>query len=297
VRYVMGVHEGLGGSEDLQALGLSDVDAGLFLHAWLCLLTREFGGAHGSALIPLIEFFNHCPGPGADQEWDDEADAVVVRARRAHAAGEEVFISYAPLSNPILFRTYGFTVPPEVEPTWTCTFVETEVLQAAPPELADHLAALPNLHIEASVVTDTLATVLAVCANHGHNGTEFLHRLCASKAARYEGRSDLGPALASLRQVRAKVRSDAAWWVEQSAGSAHDRGPDALRVQMSEYLCLTAHLEALDFLAGCLSEDQCLQRAEGLRQDLLVLRRAGIIRPAGAQACEKTAGDAVSEVV
>mmetsp|Transcript_124616 Transcript_124616/g.363889 ORF Transcript_124616/g.363889 Transcript_124616/m.363889 type:complete len:588 (-) Transcript_124616:55-1818(-) len=277
-RYVLGVHAGLRDSSELTAAGLAGVDADLFLKAWLCLLTREFGGAHGSALVPLVEFFNHSPDPGADQDWDDEADAVVVRARRAHVVGEEVLISYAPLSNPLLFRTYGFTVLPEAEPSWTCTFLESEALQAADPELSDQIASMPNVHIDASQVTDTLAAVLAAFANSGHDGASFLRGLCCSKVARYEQEVGLRAVLGALASARAKARSNAAWWSELPAESIPTANADVVRVQMSEYLCLVAHLEALDLLAGRISEDECLSGTQGLRQDLMVLHRAGLVQ-------------------
>ena len=50
-------------------------------------------------------------------------------------------------------------------------------------------------------------------------------------------------------------------------------------VKMSEYLCLAAHLEALDFVDGLKPEEEhCLARAQGLREDLLVLKRAGLLK-------------------
>ncbi|CAE8621762.1 unnamed protein product, partial [Polarella glacialis] len=42
-----------------------------------------------------------------------------------------------------------------------------------------------------------------------------------------------------------------------------------VRVKMSEYLCLTAHVEALDCAAGLLQEDQCLAEAAAMRHALM----------------------------
>ncbi|CAK0819867.1 unnamed protein product [Prorocentrum cordatum] len=45
-------------------------DSGLFLAARLCLLTREFGTPHGSALVPVVDLCNHSSEPGVHQRWD-----------------------------------------------------------------------------------------------------------------------------------------------------------------------------------------------------------------------------------
>ena len=42
-------------------------------------------------------------------------------------AGEELLISYGSKGNADLFRTYGFTLPPDVEPLWSTTVRIAEV--------------------------------------------------------------------------------------------------------------------------------------------------------------------------
>mgnify|MGYP002803426866 FL=1 len=88
-----------------------DLDEGLFLQAWLCLLTRRFRGPEGSALVPGVDFLNHSWDPNASSDWDEESGSIMVTATRHLKEGEEVFISYGSFSNPLLFRTYGFTLP------------------------------------------------------------------------------------------------------------------------------------------------------------------------------------------
>jgi len=56
-----------------------------------------------------------------------------------------------------------------------------------------------------------------------------------------------------------------------SAGSRADRdfAQNALRVKMSEYLCLVAHIEAMDLISGAAQAESCLDRASELRRPLL----------------------------
>merc|ERR1712107_480640 len=89
---------------------------GLFLKSWVCLLSRSIKTPHGSALIPAVDMFNHKPDADAILDWDPETDALVVKACRPVPAGSEVCIAYGALPNPLMYRTYGFTVPPREEP-------------------------------------------------------------------------------------------------------------------------------------------------------------------------------------
>ena len=94
-------------------------DIGDFLRARLCLVSRKFGSPQGNSLCPVVDLMNHSNDPGAVVTWNTAEEKSVVRALRAHSAGEEVCISYEALSNPMMLRQYGFTLPPEMEPGWT----------------------------------------------------------------------------------------------------------------------------------------------------------------------------------
>ena len=186
------------GSRTVPAGVLGELPRSVFVHAWLCLLTREMATPDGSAIVPLVEFFNHAPDAGAAVEWsalaapprhwDEEGGGVVVTALRGHAAGDEVRITYGVLSNPLLFRTYGFTVPPEDEPVWTCTFGERELVEACRavrPELADECAELPNLHLASDCLTETLAVLLVRARPAGESRKKRRSLRSRSLAPRY----------------------------------------------------------------------------------------------------------------
>lgn len=259
----------------------------LFLQAWLCLLTRKFASPRGSIFVPGVDLFNHSPRARSAGEWDEGRNAVVVRALQAHEAGDEVYICYGKLSNPQLFRTYGFTVPPPREPAWTCTFEDQELLALcdqdgpAGPQLREHFAGQStSLHLDAALITETLAALLEACAMAGVSGAAVLRALCSRRLARYD---EADPMLAArLTAVRRGKGSD-------SAAGCHAPAEveAAARVRLSEYLCLAAHLEALDAAAGgqsgsaeALAEGRRLVRAQGLQEDLLALNRAGVMSPA-----------------
>ncbi|CAK0792305.1 unnamed protein product, partial [Prorocentrum cordatum] len=78
----------------------------------------------------------------------------------------------------------------------------------------------------------------------------------------------LPPAAASVSLV-APLPTE--WWLLPEADEAARSGACeaagsglracALRVKMSEFLCLTAHVEACDLLRGTVADDQCLAAA------------------------------------
>ena len=103
---------------DKQLLG-EGLSLGIYLHARLAILSRAFSTGRGSSLIAVTDLFNHSSDPGAVWEWIEERNAHVLVSRRVYEAGEEILISYGKRSNPCLFRAYGFTLPPELEPVWT----------------------------------------------------------------------------------------------------------------------------------------------------------------------------------
>ncbi|CAK0792304.1 unnamed protein product, partial [Prorocentrum cordatum] len=75
----------------------------------------------------------------------------------------------------------------------------------------------------------------------------------------------------SLERWRGARRVAEEWWLLPEADEAARSGACeaagsglracALRVKMSEFLCLTAHVEACDLLRGTVADDQCLAAA------------------------------------
>mmetsp|Transcript_128367 Transcript_128367/g.359333 ORF Transcript_128367/g.359333 Transcript_128367/m.359333 type:complete len:291 (+) Transcript_128367:2-874(+) len=242
-------------------------DLGLFLQARLCILTRVFHLDGDSCMVPVSDLFNHSEDPTVAWSWDDEGKAMVLSATRAHEPGEELLISYGHRSNVLLFRTYGFTLPPWSEPGWTVLLLGT----ARPVGLfQDFLPARHQslvLHLESDIVQTCLVTALNACKDRRRDPEEFLRRICAECMARYEEDSALAPALAGLRLARAADPTSAAWWDHVGEGAGWEE--QCLRVKMSEYLCLLAHAEVLDVLAGSLAEDQCLALAAKARKVLV----------------------------
>merc|ERR1712232_834733 len=146
----------------------------LFLKAWVCVLSRSIKTPHGSAVIPAVDMFNHRPEPDAILDWDDDSDTLIVRACRKVAQGHEVCIAYGELSNPLLYRTYGFTVPSDEEPKSSCTFKSQELCRLCedagyPEELAECVPELPELHLDAACCDDTLALYIQTLAALAHD--------------------------------------------------------------------------------------------------------------------------------
>ncbi|CAE8655941.1 unnamed protein product, partial [Polarella glacialis] len=253
------------------------LDQGLYLLAWLCLLTRRFSGPEGSSLVPGVDFMNHSAAPNASSDWDEDScgGAVVVRALRPIRAGEEIYICYGSRSNPLLWRTHGFTLPASEEPSWSCTFSGQELVEAAQTcsaqgqratqddelrDFLDELRELPNVHLDSSHVTDELAGLLQVCsqgaaaASLGVQPAGLLRRLCVQRLALVPGpkAAAVGSCDASNALLREALKDPwcaadrlGAWWTarsgrEASGGLAEE---NASRVCLSEYLCLQAHLQ------------------------------------------------------
>uniref|UniRef100_A0A6T0WUU2 SET domain-containing protein n=1 Tax=Alexandrium monilatum TaxID=311494 RepID=A0A6T0WUU2_9DINO len=284
---VMAMHDRLVAHIDSRILG-PNFHVGFFLQARLCILTRVFQMNGDSALVPLNDCFNHSSDPGATWEWDAERNHMVMIAKRGHAPGEQVFISYGRRSNVLLFRTYGFTLPPQVEPNWTFIFQTNDDM----PELLRHFPAKlakTVIHLESGIVQDSLIRALNRCREEGYDPEAFLRKICEHCLQAYDQSESLQPALAALRRARAKDPKSSAWWAELSGdGSEHTLCGEgalagweehALRVKMSEYLCLTAHLEVVDLVSGRLAEEQCLDGAKSARGVLAegfdILRNGG----------------------
>jgi len=243
-------------------------EAGAYFQAKLSMLTRVFHRGTESALVPAIDFINHWPTHTADWAWDESTGAMVVTSNRAHEAGEQVFISYGRRPNPLLLRTYGFTVPPEVEPSW-CFVLQGEKR----PEVAEvfkhfmprkHVALV---HLDSAMVQDSLVSVLNGVAGTGGDAAEFLWQFCEAALAAYEEDPTLQPMLDALKAVRSVDAPSAEWWTTLAS---HDRwSTDCIRTKMSEYLALVSHRE----IAGCflrrVTPEVCLRQAATMRELLL----------------------------
>lgn len=235
-----------------------ELHLGRFLQARLCLLTREFGTPRGSALVPLVDFCNHSAFPGAQQTWDFQKDSMVVRAMRPHAPREEVLISYGPLSNPVLFRTYGFTCHPEVEPAWTCAVQAADLislcqelggqsdLSAVQENLKGSFPPMTEVHLDSRQVTETLETAFGAWGSNRKAAVGVLLELCQRLARAYENDASLAESIQAWRTSQRRQETSSAWWVcEKGEIDFSGRAGEALKVKMSEYLCLQAHVSAL----------------------------------------------------
>jgi len=197
----------------------------------------------------------------------------VLYTTRAHDSGEEVLTSYGPRSNVLLFRTYGFTLHPSEEPSWGYV-----VQRDRPQDIFDKY--LPPersklaINLETWQLEDSLVSALHACRSFGKDPADFLRELCCHCVEPYTRDVALKPALNALEQVRMADPTSAAWW-EFQPSLPDENGPlgvswavSALRVKMSEYLCLVAHLEAVDFASGRLPAGKCFANAAHLREYL-----------------------------
>ncbi|CAK9011412.1 unnamed protein product [Durusdinium trenchii] len=227
-----------------------ELDEGLFAFSWLCLLTRRFRGPEGSALVPGVDFLNHSSKPNAASEWDEASGSIVVTSLVDLQPGDEVCISYGNLSNPLLFRTYGFTLPCEFEPCCSCTFTQEELVAGACAEAATaQVQDLPNLHLNSSFVTDELAELLQA---YPSGAGKLLRLLCAERLEKMDEKSK-----------------------ELKISTSTNHASHASRVLRSEYLCLRLHVQILDELAGQPSETST--SAQDLKHELQLLHQAGML--------------------
>jgi len=144
--------------------------------------------------------------------------------------------------------------------------------------LPENLRALPIV-LDAKHLESSLCQALNACAKLGQKPAEMLRLICLKCRAPYLTDSRLQPALEALACAREADATSHSWW-------EHLQGPDqsleddvGIRLKMSEYLCLTTHLEALALLEGRQTEDQCfafsLRFTRVLVDALTLLREKG----------------------
>merc|ERR1712032_178308 len=219
-------------------------------------------------MVPIVDLLNHSPRDTAGVEWgyDDLKHDMVLTAKRAHATGDELLQSYGALNNISAYRSYGFTQPASIEPVWAYSLWRHHA-----PLIFDEF--LPGggsfeILLESTKVSNTLHGLLHDVAKHGGNAAYFLRLVCASCRVRYEQDARLRPAIEAFGRARAKEPTSSAWWTELGSADTAMLEDDGVRIQMSEYLCLIVHLEAISYAAGQIPEDACILRAARMRAAL-----------------------------
>lgn len=244
--------------------GSALTDAKLLVQARLSMLSRCFHADGAPTLIPLGDLFNHMPEPGVNWAWDSNEDAMVYTACRPHAPGEEVFISYGSTCNVKLYQGYAFTLPPELETSWVIELRPERV------NLINEVY-LPEsqwqqlINLDSKQLDDSLCIALNEVANNGQSPAEYLSLICVRCKAAYDAEPLMRPALEALKRARARRVGSSSWWQELESEHRSYASSVGMRVKMSEYLCLVAHLEAGSVWAGSIEQDQCLESAANLR--------------------------------
>jgi len=255
---------------------VKDVEVDKYIRARLSTQTRVFQTCVDATLVPVADLLNHSPTlePGVLWNWDNEENCMIISAVRAHAPGEELHTSYGSRSNMLLYRTYGFTHHPEAEPGWTY-IARTHLVRPVLNTFLDS-DARPQMIFESSHIDESLCNVLNDVAKRNGNATEFLRLVCARCRWPYEWEEKLQPAIASLKRVRASDPESHAWWSCMNADHQKLVFEDSFRVIMSEYLCLTAYLEACDVADGKRDESMCFRDCSEMRGSLV--KALGMLR-------------------
>lgn len=81
-------------------------------------------------LVPVMDCINHSLDPNCEYNYDPAAGDFIVTSTRAVSRGEEMTISYGPLSNARLLRLYGFALPSNPHNTVTLYTPDSPVLGA-----------------------------------------------------------------------------------------------------------------------------------------------------------------------
>lgn len=264
---IVATHRAICKNLSSEVLGPGGCSLKMFMRARLSILTRVFQTCDESTLVPVLDLFNHSHDQGLTWRWDPDADAMTLVADRMHEPGEELMDSYGPRSNHLLFRTYGFTQAPEVEPGFTYIVCPERVHSIysmfLPQQQGGSQVMLDSKHVD-----DTLCKALNTASTSGNSASQFLKLICARCKSYYDEDATFGPLLEALRKVRAKDPTKCTWWSHLREEEQHLVDSDAVRIKMSEYLCLETHLEAVACYEGQMTEESCLREGAALRRTL-----------------------------
>jgi len=251
-------------------------EKGMYLRAMLCFNSRQFRAAVSRSLVPVADLLNHASANRRGVAWlyDNDTQAHVLTVLRDHAAGEELLQSYGSHSNVSYYRCYGFTETCQEETQWSYSLwreAHPQLYDLFIPETSDRQKS--EVFLSSVDLSESLQEVLTEIAGNGRNPAHFLRCICTVCMKPYEEDARLQPFMAALKASRALDPSSSQWWTE-SSGTEHDPTTDnIIRVQMCEYMCLLAHLEAVAVVAGETSHDKCLTIATNMRiglQDLVI---------------------------
>mmetsp|Transcript_7436 Transcript_7436/g.11928 ORF Transcript_7436/g.11928 Transcript_7436/m.11928 type:complete len:634 (+) Transcript_7436:60-1961(+) len=278
---IIAIHGLLVADVPKELLGPRFEEVSMFLRAKLSTLTRVFQTCDQCTLVPIADFFNHQSGnPGASWIWEPELDAMVVVSNRAYAPGEEICDSYGFRSNVLLYRTYGFTQTPSVEPSWNYAIKQDTVVsiyEVFLPE--DYRCQHLPLMLDGKEMDESLIGALNAAGRNKQNGAEMLRLICVRSRAAYDEDLGLRPALEALTRARDVDATCHNWWEYLHAESEGLQDDDGVRIKMSEVLCLTAHLEALEVYRGTREESRCMALSRLLTKNLVAA--LGVLRVHG----------------
>jgi hypothetical protein len=246
-------------------------EAGMFLRTMLNFQSRQFKAAVSASLVPGSDLLNHAP---ADEMcvawgWYEDIEAHVLKCVRSIKAGQELLQSYGNHANTSFFRCYGFTMRPVKETTWCYSLWKDDVpavyTQFIPPTSTANKS---EVHLTTMEVSQSLRDVLTEIAQAGGNPAFFLRSVCTACLRNFEATEKLKPTIQSLRMSRSDNPCTAAWWEYLTEAEMPLVDDEMVRIQMSDYLCLVMHLEAISLIAGEVDESKCLLSAKLFRHQL-----------------------------
>lgn len=277
----------------------------------------------------FVDNLNHEPDGRQSARWfyDEDEDALVVTAKRAMTAGEEVTISYGLRSNAQLFSVYGFTIHPALEPIFAFRLWVLQLAQEFPDlGLEKHLAGSVDLVLRSPPVKENpdegdndpqgLDKFLNATHQGGMDPEIALAQVLEKHLSTYNSDEVIAPFREQLAANRQKNRSSWVWWSSEGlegssagssvhgdiqsvadASSAQALGAaegsrwhsDVVRVKMSEYLCLTVHQEALQLYRGNLDPSEALHLSVVMSTHLAELM---IVIKGASPTCSREAGHA-----
>jgi len=275
---VQSSHEALLTSCSSRVLGPGFEDMRHWVRARLCILSRVFEAYTSYTLVPVVDLMNHSVNPGVAWRWSAEDDAMIATTTRAHQPGEELFDSYGERSSELLYQTYGFTVPPELEQAWSYE-LRSERAHSIYEHFLPKSKALHFILMETERIDETLTVALDAVKSHGQNPEDFLLLACSRVMAAIGSDPKLQAPLLALKKVRSLSPSRSDWWTQLADEDKSCLDEDSTRIKMGEFLCLVAHIEAVLVFRRMMLPQNCFARTAHLRQLLasafIALRTSG----------------------